>query len=358
MLGKLQPKYFPKIFGPRGNQPLDLDVVKKKFASLTESIGRQTGDNRTPHGVAEGFLKIAVDNMAHAIKKISLQKGHDVTEYTLCCFGGAGGQHACLVAEALGMETIFIHSYASVLSAYGMGLADVRSIQEKTVESLLVDSLLEQLDQSFIHLQKKAVTEVCEQRVPLENVKVKKKLYLRYEGTDSALILEMDHFLEMDDSLEMDGSLKVDKLSGMGHFKKNSPEILKIRQQFENRHQKQFGFIMPQKSLVVESLFVEAVGSAEVYEEEASTDQICEDKTKEKIPEKIPKDPISEDKISKETMSEKTMPEEIKNSLEKEPSKITEKIQKPQQTVSIYMSGEFVSRRSLSARRIETGRWR
>ena len=113
ILGKLVPAYFQKIFGPNGDQSLDSDTVRRLFEEMAESIRKQTDDDRSAHGVAEGFLKIAVDNMANAIKKISVQRGYDITEYTLCSFGGAGGQHACLVADALGVETVFIHPYAA-----------------------------------------------------------------------------------------------------------------------------------------------------------------------------------------------------------------------------------------------------
>ncbi|MEQ9575778.1 MAG: hydantoinase/oxoprolinase family protein, partial [Rhodospirillales bacterium] len=126
MLGKVQPQYFPAVFGPDADQPLDDRAVRRKFEDMARTIHEETGDDRTPEEVAEGFLKIAVENMANAIKKISVQRGHDVTEYVLNGFGGAAGQHACLVADALGMNTVFLHPFAGVLSAYGMGLADVR----------------------------------------------------------------------------------------------------------------------------------------------------------------------------------------------------------------------------------------
>src|SRR5437867_660144 len=134
MLGKVQPKFFPAVFGPEGKERLDVETVRKKFAALTESIRQATGNQRTPEQVAEGFVDIAIGNMANAIKQISVQRGHDVTEYALCCFGGAAGQHACLVADALGMTRVFIHPLAGVLSAYGMGLADTTAMREQAVE--------------------------------------------------------------------------------------------------------------------------------------------------------------------------------------------------------------------------------
>ena len=133
-VGKIQPRHFPAIFGPDGDAPLDGDVVGRKFAALADEIAKATGQTRTPRQVAEGFLRIAVANMANAIKQVSVQKGHDATRFALQCFGGAGGQHACLVADALGMETVFIHPFAGVLSAYGMGLADQTVMREQAVE--------------------------------------------------------------------------------------------------------------------------------------------------------------------------------------------------------------------------------
>ena len=149
MLGKLQPRFFPHAFGPGQDQPLDAAVVADKFAALSAEIGQATGDDRTPAEVADGFLRIAVENMANAIKKISVQRGYDVTRYTLCCFGGAGGQHACLVADALGMTRVFIHRFAGVLSAYGMGLADVRVLKEQSVEARLEPAAMAALTETL-----------------------------------------------------------------------------------------------------------------------------------------------------------------------------------------------------------------
>src|SRR5258707_11012858 len=130
MVGKLMPDFFPKIFGPLQNQPLDAEAVTTAFGALA----RQVGDGRSPEEVADGFIKIAVENMANAIKKISVQRGYDVTRYALNCFGGAGGQHACLVADALGMTKVLIHPFSSLLSAYGMGLADIRATRQQAIE--------------------------------------------------------------------------------------------------------------------------------------------------------------------------------------------------------------------------------
>ena len=130
MVGKLIPDFFPKIFGPGQNLPIDAGAVRDAF----ETLAREVGDGRTPEEVADGFIKIAVENMANAIKKISVQRGYDVTRYALNCFGGAGGQHACLVADALGMTTVLVHPFSSLLSAYGMGMADIRATRQQAIE--------------------------------------------------------------------------------------------------------------------------------------------------------------------------------------------------------------------------------
>src|SRR5678815_3235793 len=131
MVGKIQPKYFPRVFGPQADEALSFDAAATKFAELAQRIGR------APEEVAEGFIAIAVQQMANAIKKISVARGYDVTRYTLQCFGGAAGQHACMVADALGMSRVFVHPLAGVLSAYGMGLADQNVMREQAVELLL-----------------------------------------------------------------------------------------------------------------------------------------------------------------------------------------------------------------------------
>ncbi len=236
ILGKLQPGYFPKIFGPTGDQPLDTEAVNRKFEDLAETIRQSTGDDRSAHGVAEGFLNIAIDNMANAIKKISVQRGYDITEYTLCSFGGAGGQHACLVADALGVETVFIHPYAGVMSAYGIGLADVRTMCEEAVESVLSADLIQSLDNRYAELANKSRQDVRDQQIIDTNIDIQKRIHVRYEGTDSAISV---------DGTDNDS----------------------IRREFENKHRQRFGFIMPDKPIVVEAISVEAIGRSDVHEE-------------------------------------------------------------------------------------------
>ena len=236
MVGKIQAKFFPKVFGPDGDQAMDEAVVREKFAALADEIERTTGDKRTPIEAADGFLKIAVENMANAIKQISIQRGYDVTEYTLNCFGGAGGQHACAVADALGMTRVFVHPFAGVLSAYGMGLADQRVLRERAVEAVLDDTLMSELDKSFADLEADGRAEMVRQGVDADKVACVRKVHLRYEGTDTALVLDY-------------GTRK---------------EIVAA---FEDAHMQQFGFIAPEKSHIVEAISAEAIGGAEDVED-------------------------------------------------------------------------------------------
>ena len=189
MLGKIQPGFFPAVFGPRGDQPLDVAAVTRGFGALAAEIHRATGDARTPEQVAEGFVAIAVGNMANAIKKISVQRGYDVTGYTLATFGGAGGQHACLVADALGMKRVFIHPLAGVLSAYGMGLADITAMREQSIETALSETTVPELAAALDRLAGVARDQVLAQGVAPERIRVERRVHLRYEGTDSALVV-------------------------------------------------------------------------------------------------------------------------------------------------------------------------
>jgi 5-oxoprolinase (ATP-hydrolysing) len=229
MLGKIQPAHFPAVFGPHANEPLDAGIVREKFAQIAARIERETGQRRTPEEVAEGFLEIAVGSMANAIKFISVQRGHDVTEYTLATFGGAGGQHACLVADALGMTRIFAHPFAGVLSAYGMGLANQTAMRERTMETALSDdSLRAALDV----LAQDAVAELAAQGIAAEAVRVVERAHLRYEGTDSVIIVQHGSAAAM-------------------------------QAQFEEAYRKRYSFLMPDKAIVVEAISVEAIGETD-----------------------------------------------------------------------------------------------
>jgi len=236
MLGKIQPRYFPKVFGPDADQPVDEKIVRKKFTAMAREIEAATGEKKTAEDVAQGFLQIAVENMANAIKEISVQRGYDVTEYTLNSFGGAGGQHACLVADALGMTKVFLHPFAGVLSAYGMGLADVRAMREQSTELALGDDAVAQLRDRYAELEAETRAEIAGQGVPAENVEVLHRAHLRYDGTDSALIVDFATPAEMTDA-------------------------------FETAHKQRFGFVMPDKALIIETISVEAIGTTESVED-------------------------------------------------------------------------------------------
>src|SRR3954466_2087949 len=222
MLGKVQPPFFPHVFGPQGDQPLDAAVVREKF----QALAREIKDGRSEEAIAEGFVQIAVGNMANAIKHISVQRGHDVTRYTLCCFGGAAGQHACLVADALGMTRVFIHPHAGVLSAYGMGLADQTAMRERAVEMRLDDSC--NLAEVAEELAIEARNELLVQGVAAERVRVERRAHLKYDGTDTALIVAL-------------------------------APIDRMKAEFEAAYRKQFSFLMPGRALVAEAVSVEAI---------------------------------------------------------------------------------------------------
>ncbi|HPZ09313.1 MAG TPA: hydantoinase B/oxoprolinase family protein [Candidatus Eremiobacteraeota bacterium] len=238
--GKIKKELFPAVFGPDVNEPLDENIVIKKFKELSEEVEFSTGEKRTPHEIAEGFLKIAVENMANAIKEISIQRGYDVSEYVLCCFGGAGGQHACKVADALGMETIFIHPLAGVLSAYGMGLADIRVMREKSVELPLDKEVIYKLSVEIDSLTSAVLVEMKKQGITSERISLYSGLHIKYEGTDSSLIVPYGND---DEGLET------------------------VKIAFMEAHRKRYGFIMPEKRLIVDSVSVEAVGKTEKAEE-------------------------------------------------------------------------------------------
>jgi 5-oxoprolinase (ATP-hydrolysing) len=232
MLGKIQPKYFPRVFGPNADQMLDAEVVRDQFKALADKISKASGQLTTAQEVAEGFLKIAVENMANAIKQISVQRGYDVTEYTLNCFGGAAGQHACLVADSLGMKRVFLHPFAGVLSAYGMGLADIRTMREQTVEIPLTTEALATLEMTLDNLDAAARSEVADQGVPVANIEVVRKIHLRYEGTDTLLIV---NFATLDEMIS----------------------------EFEEAHLSRFGFSAPDRAHIVGTVSAEAIGLME-----------------------------------------------------------------------------------------------
>ena len=230
MVGKLDPALFPHVFGPQGDEPLDAAVVRQRFADLADEVAAATGIRRSPEAIADGFLAIAIENMANAIKHISVARGYDVTEYTLCCFGGAGGQHACAVADALGMTRVFVHPFAGVLSAYGMGLADVRALRQQAVETRLSAQALAALETAFAPLEAVARDEIVRQGTPASRIDTTRTLHVKYDGTDT--------------TIEVPASRSEDAIVAA----------------FEARYRQQYGFLMPGRGWVIEAIAVEAVG--------------------------------------------------------------------------------------------------
>ncbi|TPK97531.1 5-oxoprolinase [Mesorhizobium sp. B2-4-12] len=230
MLGKLQPDFFPSIFGPGQDQPLDLETVRAKFEALAAEIV----DGRSPEAVAEGFITIAVENMANAIKKISVQRGYDVTEYLLNCFGGAGGQHACLVADALGMEAVLIHPFSGLLSAYGIGLASVFASRQQALLKPLAEDSRTEVSGLIATLRKAVIAELAAQGIAEDAVATRPVLHIRYDGTDTTLPVNFE-----------------------------SGSIFQAKRDFEIAHKAQFGFVYDHKPMIVETVGVEGTEIAE-----------------------------------------------------------------------------------------------
>ncbi|SMP35760.1 hydantoinase B/oxoprolinase family protein [Shimia sagamensis] len=222
LLGKLHPDHFPHVFGPNGDLPLDADAVRAKFETLKAEIGT----DKSVEDLAEGFLRIAVENMANAIKKISVQRGYDVTKYTMNCFGGAGGQHACLVADALGMESIFIHPFAGVLSAFGMGLADIRAMREAQLGCALEDS---NAASQLAEIAAAARAEVASQGVAATDITVEQRAHIRPQGAQQSLPVEFGN-------------------------------ADKMRVDFVTAHKQRFGFAPDTDDLIIDVLEAEAIG--------------------------------------------------------------------------------------------------
>lgn len=229
LVGKVQPEFFPQVFGINGDLPLDSAIVRQKFSALAIEIADVTGVLQTPETVASGFLAISIDKMAAAIKKISTQRGYDVSDYTLCSFGGAGGQHACLIAEALGMTKIFLHPLAGVLSAYGIGLADLRTIKEQALEIPLTVAAIAEINQVVANLTAIGRSEIIAQGVA--DTQEITKVYLRYEGSDSGLSVDFT-------------------------------DVAKMRIEFDRAYADRYGFCDADRALIVELVAVEVVGQA------------------------------------------------------------------------------------------------
>jgi len=247
MVGKLIPDFFPQIFGPQQNLPLDAEAVSNGFAALAKEIG----DGRSAEQVADGFIKIAVENMANAIKKISVQRGYDVTRYALNCFGGAGGQHACLVADALSMTRVLIHPLSSLLSAYGMGLADIRSVRQQAIEAPFGKAAHATLEKVAKRLAAVVIEEVAAQGVAAEKIRLHIRAHIRYAGTDTPLIVDAGTFKPRP------------RRSGV------LATLSKMKASFERAHKAQFGFIDRSKDLVIEAVSVEAIGGGVRFKEKS-----------------------------------------------------------------------------------------
>lgn len=230
VLGRIPPRYLPSIFGPNGDLPLDSSRPHELFDALTEQVNATGPDQKTKFDCAEGFLDIAVENMANAIKKISTERGYDLSRYTLCCFGGAGGQHVCKVAEKLNMTSIFIHPLAGVLSAFGMGIADLRALEGATVEKILDANEYKQLQALMRPLEKKAKAKLISQGVREPDIIMIQRAVVRHKGASSGLEVVFE-------SLDT------------------------LRQAFEELHEKHYGFKLPESDVVVESVTIEAAGS-------------------------------------------------------------------------------------------------
>lgn len=225
MVGKLQPSLFPSIFGPGQDEPLDADVVTDKFTALANEIGQTSGKVRAPEEIADGFLRIAVENMANAVKTISVQRGYDVTQYALVSFGGAGGQHACAIADRLGMTTVHIHPFSGLLSAYGMGLASIYASRTKAMVEPLREENRSALSTLIEALSTQVFEELIGQGVEEASIVSRPILHLRYEGTDTTIPLDF-----------------------------STRDIIGIAQTFESEHKAQFGFTYPGRAIIVESV--------------------------------------------------------------------------------------------------------
>ncbi|WP_053708211.1 hydantoinase B/oxoprolinase family protein [Streptomyces sp. NRRL B-3648] len=228
MLGRIQAAHFPAVFGPDGDQPLDAGLVRDRFTALAHDIHERTGDDRTPEQVAEGYLQIAVADIANAVKRISVQKGHDVTRYALTTFGGAGGQHACGVADALGIRAVLVPPMAGVLSALGIGLADTTAMREQSVEAPLEAAAMPGIRTTADDLETAARAELAAEGVPEDRIRVTRRAQLRYDGTDTTLTVEL-----------------------------GEPDAM--RDAFEERHRATYSFALD-RPVVVEALSVEATG--------------------------------------------------------------------------------------------------
>ena len=233
--GKLRAAFFPRVFGPDGDAPLDEKAARRALAAVAAGMRAAGVEPPAPEQLADDFIRVACEAMARAIKRISTQRGHDVTGHVLCCFGGAAGQHACLVADALGMTQVLLHPLAGVLSAYGMGLADVRALRERSVEAPLEQSGGEAVVAALAELEEAAVAELARQGIAVADVRAERRGLVKYRGTDVALPVPWAAPGEM------------------------AAVFLEL-------HQGRYGFLMPGRDLTLEAVAVEAVGAGDPVE--------------------------------------------------------------------------------------------
>ncbi len=232
MVGKIHPDFFPKVFGADGNQPIDAATVTEKFVAFAQKVSTAVGKIVTPQQLADGFLQVAVENVANAIKHISVQRGFNVTRYALVSFGGAGGQIACRVADTLGMASILVHPLAGVLSAYGIGVAQTRVMREKTAEIAFNAGAVAQLESLFSDLTSSAKEELTLQGIAPDSASVERRVHLKYDGTDTPLEIPYDN-------------------------------ITDTLQRFESAYRQRYGFLMPDKRLIADAVSVEAASQRE-----------------------------------------------------------------------------------------------
>jgi 5-oxoprolinase (ATP-hydrolysing) len=247
LLGRLQPGHFPAVFGPQANEPLDRAMVVERFTALAAEMSAGTGCAVTPEEVASGALQIAVGSMANAIKKISVARGHDVTAYTLQCFGGAGGQHACLVADALGMTHVLAHPLAGLLSAYGMGLADQSALRQASLERPLDAAGLAAARQLAAQLQQQASAELLSQGLAAAQIRSHTRLQLRYQGTDTTLPCALPEPLPAEPA--------------QADVADDTTALAALRSAFELAYRQRFAFLLPGRALVIEAVNVECLAA-------------------------------------------------------------------------------------------------
>jgi 5-oxoprolinase (ATP-hydrolysing) len=240
LLGRIQPAFFPQVFGTMADQPLDGNIAAQRFEELARHMSASVGRSISREQVAGGALQIAVGSMANAVKRISVARGYDVTRYTLQCFGGAAGQHACLVADALGMQHVFCHPLAGVLSAYGMGLAEQNVMREAALERVLSDDAVAEAHQAAARLAREGRAELELQGVAAERVRMVARVLVRYQGTDTALPCELPS-----------GTVS------------RGVQAAAIRAQFEAAYRRRFAFLMPHLELIVEAIAVECIGAGD-----------------------------------------------------------------------------------------------